>query len=153
VGRIVDRARQGRLATVGSGLALIDTTYIDNAAEAVIAALDRCPDISGRAFVVSNGQPRPVAELVRRIVRAAGLEPPRVTVPAPVAKTGGMLVERAWARTGRDDEPPMTSFLAEQLATAHWFDQRATRAALQWEPRISIREGFTRLEDWYSRQR
>ena len=26
-------------------------------------------------------------------------------------------------------EPPMTRFLAEQLSTAHWFDQRETRAA------------------------
>ena len=28
----------------------------------------------------------------------------------------------------------MTSFLAEQLATAHWFDQRETRNALMWNP-------------------
>ena len=26
----------------------------------------------------------------------------------------------------------MTAFVAEQLATAHWFDQRETRAALDW---------------------
>jgi hypothetical protein len=36
----------------------------------------------------------------------------------------------------------VTAFLAEQLATAHWFDQRQTRSALAWSPRVSIDEGF-----------
>ena len=149
VGRIVDRARAGRLAVVGSGAALIDTTYIDNAADALVAALDRSPSLGGRAFVVTNGQPRPVAEIIGRIVTAAGLEPPGLKVPYPVAHTGGLIIERVWDRRGRDDDPPMTSFLAEQLGTAHWFDQRETRAALGWEPAVSLDEGFRCLREWF----
>ena len=42
----------------------------------------------------------------------------------------------------------MTAFLAEQLATAHWFDQRETRTALEWTPRVSLDEGFARLAEW-----
>ncbi len=149
IGRIVDRARAGRLATIGSGMALIDTTYVTNAADAIVAALDRAPELEGRAFVVSNGQPRPVRELVERIVRAAGLEPPRLKVPFGVARAGGRVVETIWDRSEREDDPPMTSFLAEQLATAHWFDQRETRAALGWEPAVGLDEGFSRLRAWY----
>jgi nucleoside-diphosphate-sugar epimerase len=148
VGRIVERARTGRLAVVGSGAALIDTTYLDNAADALVAALDRAPKLGGRAFVVSNGQPRPVRELLTRIVAAAGLPPPRLTVPAGAARAGGRLVEQWWERRGRDDDPPITSFLAEQLATAHWFDQRETRRALRWAPAVSLDEGFRRLRAW-----
>ncbi|MGA9279493.1 NAD-dependent epimerase/dehydratase family protein, partial [Ilumatobacter sp.] len=40
VGRIVERAAQGRLALVGGGRALVDTTYVDNAASALAAAVD-----------------------------------------------------------------------------------------------------------------
>jgi nucleoside-diphosphate-sugar epimerase len=149
VGRIVERARQRRLATIGSGLALIDTTYVTNAADAIVAALDRAPEVAGRAFVVTNGQPRPVAEMVARIVKAAGLNPPRLRVPFRAAQAGGVLAERVWDRTDRDDEPPITSFLAEQLATAHWFDQRETRDALGWQPEVGLDEGFRRLEDWF----
>jgi nucleoside-diphosphate-sugar epimerase len=151
VGRIVERARQGRLALVGSGTALIDTTYIDNAAGALVAAVDRVGDLGGRAFVVSNGEPRTVAELVTRIVTAAGLDPAPRRVPFRVAKLAGSVIERVWERTGRVDDPPMTSFLAEQLATAHWFDQRDTRDALGWTPAVSIAEGFDRLAAWFSR--
>ncbi len=145
VGRIVDRARSGRLAIVGSGAALIDSTYIDNAADAIVAALDRAPQLGGRALVVTNGQPRPVRELINRIVMAAGLEPPTLSVPLSVAKVGGDIVERVWERRSSDVEPPMTRFLAEQLGTAHWFDQRETRRALKWEPKVSLAEGFERL--------
>jgi nucleoside-diphosphate-sugar epimerase len=150
IGRIVDRARNGRLAIVGTGAALIDTTYIDNAADAVIAALDRAPQLGGRAFVVTNGQPRPIGELINRIVIAAGLEPPRFRVPYQVARAGGNVVERIWERRSTESEPPMTSFLAEQLGTAHWFDQRETRRALEWEPQVSLAEGFSRLSNWFS---
>ena len=149
IGRIVERARQGRLATIGSGLALIDTTYVTNAADAIIAALDRAPELAGRAFAVTNGQPRPIAEMISRIVTAAGYRPPRLRVPKRAARVGGLVAERVWDRADRDDEPPITSFLAEQLATAHWFDQRDTQTALQWEPAVSLDEGFVRLGEWF----
>lgn len=150
VGRIVERARQGRLAIVGSGAALIDTTYVDNAVEALVAAVDRAPYLGGRAFVVSNGQPRTVKELLSRIVAAAGLPSPTLRVPAAIATSGGRVVEMVWERQGRGDDPPMTRFLAEQLSTAHWFDQRQTRDALQWRPRIGLDEGFRRLTEWFA---
>ena len=39
----------------------------------------------------------------------------------------------------------MTRFLAEQLSTAHWFDQRRTREPLGWAPRVSLDEGLAAL--------
>ena len=84
VGRILERARSGRLALVGGGRALIDTTYIDNAVDAVVAALDHAPDGHGQAFVVSNGEPRTVAELFERICAAGGVPAPERSVPRPV---------------------------------------------------------------------
>jgi nucleoside-diphosphate-sugar epimerase len=44
----------------------------------------------------------------------------------------------------------MTRFLAEQLATAHWFDQRRTREALGWAPQVSLDEGFAALKAWFA---
>lgn len=147
VGRIVDRARSGRLALVGGGRALIDTTYIDNAVDAVVAALDHARDGHGRAFVVSNSEPRTVAELVERICAASGVPAPTRSVPFSVAWSGGAVAEGLWWLGRRTDDPPMTRFLASQLATAHWFDQREVRQVLQWAPRVSLEEGFARLAE------
>ena len=145
VGRMVTRARQGRIATIGSGLALIDTTYVDDAASAIVAGIDRAEHVDREPLVVSGGQPRPVAELIGGILRAHGLELPEARrVPAGVARRVGRGVERLWNARGWE-EPPMTEFLAEQLSTAHWFDQRRTRAGLAWTPEVGVDEGLRRL--------
>jgi nucleoside-diphosphate-sugar epimerase len=151
VQRIVDRARSGRLALVGSGLALIDTTYVDNAASAIVAAIDRTERVAGRALVISNGQPRTVSEIIQRILLASG-KPTNVRhVPSAIAIGAGAAIEQAWDRLDRTDDPPMTRFLAEQLATAHWFDQRSTQELLGWRPTVDIDEGFARLAASFQR--
>jgi nucleoside-diphosphate-sugar epimerase len=156
VARLVDRARHGRLPLIGSGAALIDSTYVVNAVEALLAALDRCVEARGQALVVTNGEPRPVAELLAGLCRAAGVPEPTRHVPVGLARAGGALAESLWRlaealRPGRSaDDPPLTRFLVEQLSTAHWFDQRVTRQVLHWEPRVSLDEGFAELQRWYS---
>jgi len=149
VARIVERARSGRLPLIGSGAALIDTTYVDNAAAALVAAVDACGPVHGEALVVTNGEPRPVAEVIARLCRAAGVPQPRRRVPFPVAWAAGVAVEGVWTATRRRATPPLTRFLAEQLATAHWFDQRRTREALGWAPQVSLDDGFARLARAY----
>lgn len=159
VGRIAERARQGRLAIVGSGTALVDTTYLDNAAEAIVAALDRIEVARGEAFVVTNGEPRPIGELILAICRAVGAPEPKLHVPTPLAWGLGALVEGAVVASERVPglpritQPPMTRFLAEQMSTAHWFDQRHTREVLGWTPRVSIDEGLQRLAEHTPTQR
>lgn len=146
---IIDRARAGRLPLIGGGTALIDTTYVDNAVRALIAAVDVCGPVHGEALVVSNGEPRPVAEILQRVCAAAGVPGPRGRVPLPVARAAGSVVEAAWRAARRPGVPPLTRFLAEQLGTAHWFDQRRTRAALNWAPSVSLDEGFEILRKGY----
>lgn len=149
VGPVVARARAGRLPVIGHGAALIDTTYVDNAAAAMVAALDACGPAHGEALVVSNGEPRPVAELVASICRSGGGIPPTRHVPRGVARTLGGAVELTWAALAllrvQAGEPPLTRFLAEQFSTAHWFDQRRTRALLGWQPLTTLDEGFEEL--------
>lgn len=151
VERVLDRAGRGRLPLLDAGAALIDTTYVDNAASAIAAALHRMDHIRGRALVVSNGEPRPVGELLAGICAAAGVPAPSWSVPGRLARAAGAVVEQVWTRAGLAGEPPMTRFLAEQLSTAHWFDQRETRRLLSWAPAVSLDEGLARLADHYQR--
>jgi len=156
VGRIVERAAAGRLALVGGGRALVDTTYIDNAVDALVAALDSVvpgAPCSGRAYVVSNGEPRTIRELVEGICRAAGVPFEPRSVSLRVGRSVGAAVERIWPLLRRDDEPPLTQFLAEQLGTAHWFDPRPARDDLGWTPSVSIDDGLARLAAWYAADR
>ncbi len=151
VGRIVDRARSGRMALVNGGRALVDTTYIDNAVDALVATLDRAQPgapCAGIAYVITNGEPRTIRELVEGICAAFALSVRFSSVPIRLAAPAGELIERWWARTNRLDDPPITRFLAEQLGTAHWFDPRPAAADLGYHPTISVDEGLARLSSW-----
>jgi nucleoside-diphosphate-sugar epimerase len=149
VERVLARASRNRLPLLDAGVALIDTTYVDNAAAAIVAALHRMEHVHGRALVVSNGEPRPVGELLAGICAAGGVPAPSWSVPGGVARAAGAVVEKLWTWAGRKEEPPMTRFLAEQLSTAHWFDQRETRELLDWAPEVSLDEGLARLAEHY----
>ncbi|MFF5790486.1 NAD-dependent epimerase/dehydratase family protein [Paeniglutamicibacter sp. NPDC012692] len=153
VERVIARARAGRLPLLDAGAALIDTTYIDNAAEAIVRGLERMEHARGQALVVTNGEPRPVGELIGGICRAAGVPAPAWSIPGWLARGAGSVIERAWTVAGARglvrDEPPMTRFLAEQLSTAHWFDQRHTQAVLDWRPAVTVDEGLARLAVHY----
>jgi len=149
--RIVTRARRRTLPLLNGGTALIDTTYVDNAASGIVAALHRADEVGGRAYVLTNGEPRPVGDLFAAICRAAGAPVPRLHAPAGLARAAGALVERVWAVRPGEDEPPMTRFLAEQLSTAHWFDQTDIRRDLRWAPTVPLDEGLERLAAHYAR--
>ena len=152
VGRIVERAASGRLAVIGTGNALVDSTYIDNAISAHIAALDALhvgSACDGNAYVVSNGEPRTVNELMRSMCESAGVlfEPRHLSLALGIRL--GSVIERLWPLM-RSSEPPITRFVAEQLGTAHWFDQRSVQQDLQWAPTVTIDEGFERLTQWFT---
>lgn len=152
VGRIVERAQNNRLALVNHGEAVVDTTYIDNVADALVAAAERIGvfnELSGKALVVSNGEPRTVASLVQSICQAAKVPYAPRTIGLRVAVALGVVIETLF-KLKPTVEPPLTKFTAYQLGISHWFDISETKQLLQWTPRISLDEGFEELKKSFS---
>jgi nucleoside-diphosphate-sugar epimerase len=151
VPRIIAKAKAGRLRRIGNNNCLVDTVYVDNAASAHLQAADRLAQgsmIAGRAFFISNGEPVPLWEMVDRILAAAGLPPVKGSVSPGAALALGAICEKIWKILRLSGEPPMTRFVAREMATAHWFDISAARRDLSYEPEISIDEGLRRLKVW-----
>ena len=147
--RLVERARAGRLRLVGDGENRIDTTYIDNAAQAhfdAFAHLAPGAACAGKAYFISNGEPKPVREILNALLAAAGAPPVTKTVPFPVAYAIGAVGEAVWPLLRLPGEPPLTRFLAEQLSTTHWYDMAPATRDFGYVPRVSIREGLERLQ-------
>lgn len=150
--RILARARLGRLRRIGRRPNLVDSIYIDNAADAHLLAADRLAigsPIAGRAYFLSQGDPWPLWDLINGILHAAGLPPVDRTVPPALAGLAGAVLETAHRLLRLPGEPAMTRFLAHQLSTAHWFDIGAARRDLGYRPAVSIDEGLRRLQRWY----
>lgn len=150
--RLAERARAGRLRLVGDGRNLVDTTYIDNAAQAHFDAFDHLAPgaaCAGRAYFISNGKPKPVREIVNALLAAAGAPPVTKTLPFPAAYAIGAVCEAAWTLLPLRGEPPLTRFLAEQLSTTHWYDMAPATRDFGYVPKVSIAEGLARLAAAY----
>jgi nucleoside-diphosphate-sugar epimerase len=144
-------ARAGRLKRIGSGRNRVDTTYIDNAAQAHLLAAEALkgnPALSGRVYFISQGEPVPAWEMIDAILNAAGLPPVKGQVSHRTARMIGFVFEKIYAWLHLPGEPPMTRFVADALATAHWFDIGAARRDLNYAPAVSTAEGLRRLETW-----
>lgn len=151
VPRIVAKARAGRLRRIGTRPCLVDTVYVDNAARAHLDACARLAPgspVAGRAYFISNGEPLPLWDMVDRILDAAQLPPVTRSISPPMALAIGQVCEWLWKALPMPGEPPMTRFVARELATAHWFDIEAARRDLGYTPTVSIAEGLERLRGW-----
>jgi len=151
VPRILAKGRAGRLRRIGERPNLVDTVYVDNAARAHLLAADRLAPGSptaGMAYFISNGQPLPLWEMVNRILAAADLPPVTLSISPKLAYTAGCLCEALWGLLRLAGEPPMTRFVAHELASAHWFSIEAARRDFGYQPEVSIDDGLVRLRRW-----
>jgi 2-alkyl-3-oxoalkanoate reductase len=148
VPRLIQRARSSQLRQVGNGKNLVDTTYIDNAAEAHLLAEERLEsgsNVSGKTYFISNGEPQLLWDLINRLLACADVAPITRHISATTAYSIGGVLETLYTLTRRTDEPRMTRFVARQLSTAHWFRLDAARRDLGYVPRVTIEEGLRRL--------
>jgi nucleoside-diphosphate-sugar epimerase len=156
VPRIVERARSGSLRLVGDGSNLVDTVYIDNAVDAHLDAASRLAPgaaCAGKAYFITNDDPRPIKEIINGFLTAAGLEPIDRTIPVGLAVAAGRVFEAIHRVVPSKSGPRMTPFLARNLATAHWYDISAAKADLGYSPAVSIEEGMRRLREWMAGER
>lgn len=147
--RIVARAKAGKLRLVGSQNKLVDSVYIDNAVDAHILAAERLgpsSPIAGKNYFITNDQPMTMAQLINGLLRAAGQPAVERRIPGGLAYAAGTIFEGIYHLLGIQEEPPITRFVARQLTTAHWFDLSAAKQDLGYIPKVSMEEGFRRLE-------
>ena len=148
VPRLADRARQGRLRIVGDGQNKVDTTYIDNAAQAhfdAFAHLAPGAACAGKAYFISNGQPLEMEVLLNKLLAAAGAPAVHKRISFKTAYRIGAICEKAWPWLRLPGEPPITRFLAEQLCTPHWYSMEPARRDFGYVPQVDIEEGLRRL--------
>lgn len=152
--RLIARARAGRLRRVGDGTNLVDTIYVRNAAEAHLLAADALDRndgalrVGGKAYFLSQGEPVNCWDWIDEILALAGLPPVRKSISLEAARRIGGAFEGLYRLLRLRGEPPMTRFLAAQLARSHWFDISAARRDFAYAPRISTAEGMGDLRKW-----
>jgi len=121
--------------------------HVENAVDAHLlaeSALDN-PAAAGRAYFITNGEPVVLWDWINQLLTALG--EPRVTrrISLSTASALGAVCESIWRILPLRGEPPMTRFVAAELAKDHWFDLTDARRHLGYEPRITMSTGTAQL--------
>jgi nucleoside-diphosphate-sugar epimerase len=158
VPRLIERARSGRLRIVGTGRNRVDLTHVANAVDAHLMAelalsklqnpnpkSQESPSAAGRAYFITNGEPVVLWNWINDLLRAFGIPPVTKRLSLGMATAVGAACETLWRLLPLPDEPPMTRFVAKELATDHWFDISAARRDLGYTPRVSMADGLAEL--------
>jgi 2-alkyl-3-oxoalkanoate reductase len=146
--RLLQRARSGRLRRIGDGTNLIDTVYVENAAAAHLLAADALrpgSPVAGHAYFISQGEPVNCWGWINELLAMAGLPPVQKSISLRAAWTLGAAFEALYRLLRLQGEPPMSRFLAAQLATSHYFNITRAREDFGYQPTVSMAEGMRRL--------
>ncbi|MEE4262185.1 MAG: NAD-dependent epimerase/dehydratase family protein [Desulfobacteraceae bacterium] len=147
-------ARAGKLLRVGDGKNLVDTVYIDNAADAHLLAADALAasdDLAGKIYFISQDEPVCLWDMIDAILKAGGKPPVTRSISSKTAYAIGAALEFVYRLFRITSEPPMARFVAHELSSAHWFDISAAKQDLGYAPRVSIEQGLAELEKWLNR--
>lgn len=139
--RVLDSARAGRLKIVGRGDCKVDVSYVGNVADAHLDALDALQQdarVAGQAYFISQGEPVALWPWLNQILQGLGHAPLTRKVPLPVAYAAGALCESVWKVLNKAGDPPMTRFVAVELAKDHYFDISRAQKELGYSPQVSM---------------
>ncbi len=150
--RVFERARTGRLRIVGDGDNEVSITYVDNAAAGHLQAAKQLEPGSawaGQAFFINDPEPVALWSWLNALLEELGI--PKVTrrVPLPFARGTGTLAEGIWRLLSLSGEPPMTRFVASQLATSHTYTIEPAREAFGYAPPVSATDALDRTVTWW----
>ena len=146
--RLISRARSGRLRIVGDGTNMISMSYVENAAAAHVQAVKTLqPDAAhaGRAYFINEAEPVNLWNWINELLGIAGLPPVTKSISEKSATRLGSVLETVWKIFRLGGEPPMTRFVAAQLAGTHSYDISAAQRDFGYTPLVSPAEGMQRI--------
>jgi nucleoside-diphosphate-sugar epimerase len=142
---VLKRAKAGQLrVSVGvNNTKLSDFTYVDNLVDALLLADERLTvngPVAGQAYFVTNGEPLPFFDFVKRVLRELGLPKIVAGVPYPIVFAAAAIKEAIDTLRGGtlNAEDGMSRFAVRYMVRHHYFDISKARRDLGYTPRVSL---------------
>lgn len=149
--RLLRVIEKSAVPTPRQGRALVDLTYIDNLVDAVLLALHQPLPARSVTYNLSNGQPICISDLLNEISTQFDLTVRKRNLPWPVLYGIACCLE-GFGKLTPDKEPLLTRYSAGVMAFSQTLCLDRIRAALNYQPRVSLHEGIARYATWYREQ-
>ncbi len=142
VPELVRGLRSGQLVYFSGGKAAMELTYNENLADA-IALVAGSKQAAGEGYIVSDGFGLSFKGFVELVAKAAGLRPPRFSVPYSVGLGMGAVSE-AVARARRSaTRPLMTRYAVREIGVGPRYDVSKLES-LGYRPAVGVEEAVRR---------
>ncbi len=150
---LLAKGRKGQLSIqVGRGIWLSDYTYVSNMTDAVLLADEALAKdglnsiAAGQAYFITNGEPMPFWDFIRKVAARLGFPPIKYRAPKSLIYAIAAVKEGIDTLKGGtlNAEDGMTRFAIRYMCTHHYFSIEKARRDLGYNPAVSIDEGIER---------
>lgn len=141
--------RDGRFFTISGGQHTCHPTYIDDAVQGMLLALER--GRVGEIYHVAGPEPVTFRELGETIAVALGVPPPRLNLSRPLAMAGATGLELL-ARPLKK-RPPLSRTGVAFFSESRRFSWQKAHAELGYTPNYDLPTGVARTVAWYQEQK
>ena len=152
---LLAKARMGRIPQVGDGTNKVDLTYVEDAARAHLLAADAlapASPVAGGIYFISQNEPVVLWSWIKELLQRLTLPPIRIRIPLGIARAVGSLLTATYRGLNLRGEPPLTPFLASELAQNHYYDISAAKRDFGYRPQCTMAEATARTVTWLREQ-
>lgn len=138
--RVIESVKAGRLKIVGKGDNQVDVSYVEDVAAAHLNAFDalEAGECAGKAYFISQGEPVELWSWLNQVLEGLGHPPLTKKIPLAAAYAAGAVAECVWKVLAKSGEPPITRFVAVELAKDHYFSTEEAYQDLNYSPSFEM---------------
>lgn len=142
--------RRRTMVLIGGGHSRAGLAYVDNVAEAMMAAAVS-PDTIGRVYNLADGSGITWREYTNALAAALGAPPVRRSLPAAAAMGLARTMEAAYGGLHLPGRPALTRHAVYILSRDQEYPAGRAQADFGFVPRVSFDEGMRRSAEWLRR--
>ena len=148
---LLEKGRKGQLSVqVGRGIWLSDYTYVSNMTDAVLLADEALAKdglnsiAAGQAYFITNGEPMPFWDFIRKVAARLGFPPIKYRAPKSLIYAIAAVKEGIDTLKGGtlNAEDGMTRFAIRYMCTHHYFSIEKARRELDYKHAVNIDDGI-----------
>ena len=149
--RVIKRHKEGKLKIVGLGNNQVDLTHIVNVTHAHMLAIDaimKNKELGGKPYFIGQEEPVVLWDWLNDLFSSLKLAPVTKKISFRIAYHIGWVMEMLWKLLSIGGDPPMTRFVASQLAHDHWFSSKNAKEDFGYSPILSMQEAMKETLPW-----
>ncbi|RXZ83114.1 NAD-dependent epimerase/dehydratase family protein [Paenibacillaceae bacterium] len=147
--RLIRANSRSGIPLFNGGRALLDLTYVDNAADALVLAAAAPTAAMGRAYNITNGEPSRFIDVLTKLFQLLDIPMRTLRLPFLFGKSLAAAMEGAARLRPGQPEPVMTRHTVSLLSISQTLDISSARELLDYSPKISMEEGLAIFAYWW----